>query len=143
MNSTANSLQRFIDAQDGTFDQALAEIRDGSKRSHWMWFIFPQIAGLGQSPTSRFYAIHSLEEARAYVAHPILGARLRESVEALLGWAGKRDAVSIFGTVDAMKLRSSLTLFAAAARDEPLFARALAAFYDSADPRTLELLRGS
>ena len=134
------SLQRFVDAQDGIFDAALSELRNGSRRSHWMWFIFPQIAGLGQSPTSRHYAIRSLEEASAYLDHPLLGGRLRESVEALLGWVGKRDAVAIFGPLDAMKLRSSLTLFHAAGPVEPAFSRALDAFFDSPDPETVRLL---
>lgn len=143
MESTPPSfdLQRFLDAQHGVFEQALAEIRAGSKRSHWMWFIFPQIAGLGQSSTSRLYAIRSIEEARDYLRHPILGSRLRESVEALLDWSGKRDAASIFGSVDAMKLRSSLTLFSAADPGEPLFSRALSAFFESRDPLTLHLMR--
>jgi uncharacterized protein (DUF1810 family) len=133
-------LQRFVKAQEGVFDTALSELRDGAKRSHWIWFVFPQIAGLGHSPMSRHYAIHSLEEARAYLDHPMLGPRLRQSVEALLAWAGKRNATAIFGAVDAMKLRSSLTLFAAAAPDDPLFEQALTAFVDSPDPATLRLL---
>lgn len=143
MSSTADpfDLQRFVDAQDGLFDQALAELHAGSKRSHWMWFVFPQIAGLGQSPMSRLYAIRSPDEAKAYLDHPLLGRRLKQSVRAVLGWAGDRDAVSIFGPVDAMKLRSSLTLFDAAAADEPLFAEALDCFFGSADGETLRLLR--
>lgn len=135
-------LDRFVLAQLGTFDTALAELRAGRKQSHWIWFVFPQLAGLGRSPNSLFYGIHSLDEARAYLAHPVLGARLREAVEALLGWAGRRDAESILGPVDAMKLRSSLTLFAAAS-GEPLFARALDAFFPQGpDPVTEQMLTG-
>jgi uncharacterized protein (DUF1810 family) len=133
-------LQRFVDAQQSVFDSALSELREGAKRSHWMWFIFPQIAGLGHSPTSRRFAIRSLDEARAYLQHPLLGTRLRQAVEGLLAWAARRDALSIFGPVDALKLRSSLTLFAAAAPGERLFEDALSAFFDFADPETLRLL---
>jgi uncharacterized protein (DUF1810 family) len=140
LTSDPFELEKFIDAQDGVFDTALAELRSGAKHSHWMWFVFPQLAGLGHSPMSRRYAIRSLEEARAYAAHPLLGSRLRQSVKALLGWAGKRQAGAIFGPVDAIKLRSSLTLFAAAVPDEPLFEQALRAFYDSPDPLTAQLL---
>ncbi len=133
-------LERFVEAQAETFDEALSELRDGAKRSHWMWFVFPQIAGLGQSAMSRRYAIRSLAEAKAYLEHPLLGARLRQSVAAILAWAGKRDAVAILGSIDAMKLHSSLTLFAAAAPDEERFAQALAAFFGSSDSATIGLL---
>ena len=133
-------LQRFIDAQDGVYETALAELRAGSKQSHWMWFVFPQLAGLGRSPTALFYAIASLDEARAYIEHPLLGARLRECVGALLPWARKRAAEQILGPIDALKLRSSLTLFDRIA-PEDIFARALDAFFnDRRDGRTLELL---
>lgn len=132
-------LKRFVEAQEGVFDTALSELRDGAKRSHWMWFIFPQIAGLGHSPMSQRYAIRSLDEARAYLEHPMLGPRIRECVEALLVWPGRRDATAILGPVDAMKLRSSLTLFATAAPDD-VFERALTAFFGSPDPATLRLL---
>jgi uncharacterized protein (DUF1810 family) len=142
LNSDPFELQRFVDAQQGAFDAALSEIRNGAKRSHWMWFVFPQIAGLGLSAMSRRYAIRSLEEARAYLRHPLLGPRLNQSIEAILAWAGKREAVAVLGSVDAMKLRSSLTLFQAAAPDETLFGRALAAFFGSPDPDTLRLLDG-
>jgi uncharacterized protein (DUF1810 family) len=135
-------LQRFVDAQDGIFDQALAELKAGAKRGHWMWFVFPQIAGLGLSAISRNYAIRSLGEAQAYLEHPLLGQRLRQSVEAVVGWAGKRDSAAIFGPTDSAKYRSSLTLFNAAAPDEMLFERALDAFFDSPDPETLRLLHG-
>jgi uncharacterized protein (DUF1810 family) len=137
------NLQRFVDAQEGTFDTALAEIREGAKHSHWMWFVFPQLAALGRSPTAKYYGIASLDEASAYLGHPLLGPRLRECVSALLPWAGKRSAEEIFGSVDAMKLRSSLTLFD---RAEPraLFAEAIAAlFRDNPDELTLALLNGA
>jgi uncharacterized protein (DUF1810 family) len=135
------SLARFLDAQRDTYETALAELRAGDKRSHWMWFVFPQIAGLGQSPTARFYAIRDLHEARAYLAHPLLGTRLADSIDAMLGWAGKRSAETILGGIDAMKLRSSCTLFEAAGGDAR-FGQCLAAFYaDQRDAATLALLR--
>jgi uncharacterized protein (DUF1810 family) len=136
------NLQRFIDAQDGVFESALDELRDGCKRSHWMWFVFPQLAGLGRTPTAQYFSIGTIEEARAYLAHPRLGHRLCQSVEVLLPWAGQRSAERIFGPIDAMKLRSSLTLFD---RIEPssIFHQALAAFYGGKpDARTLALLNG-
>ncbi len=133
-------LQRFVDAQDKVFEVALAELRAGSKRSHWMWFIFPQIEGLGQTATSRHFAIRSINEAQAYLEHPLLGERLRQSVEAALPWAGRRSAEEIFGPVDAMKLRSSLTLFDEVAPNTN-FASALSGFFDGKrDDRTLALL---
>ena len=111
----ADPLERFLAAQDrtGTYERALAELRAGRKSSHWMWFVFPQLAGLGESEMSRRYAIASLEEAREYLAHPVLGARLRECVEALLAAPGAAE--EILGPVDALKLRSSMTLFLRAA----------------------------
>ena len=123
-------LQRFVAAQDagGTYDHAAAELRAGRKTSHWMWFIFPQIAGLGYSPASRTYAITSLDEARAYLAHPVLGARLIDCAAILTGLAG-RTAEQIFGEVDAMKLRSSITLFMHAARREPVFRQVLDQYF--------------
>jgi uncharacterized protein (DUF1810 family) len=133
-------LQRFINAQDGVYEIALAELRAGSKKSHWMWFVFPQLAGLGRSPTALFYAIASPDEASAYLEHPLLGARLRACVDALLPWAGKRAPEQILGFIDAMKLHSSLTLFDRAAPNDA-FARALDSFFaGQRDPRTLELL---
>lgn len=109
-------LQRFVDAQNGekSFNRALRELRAGRKTTHWMWFVFPQLAGLGRSEMSRRYAISSLEEARAYLAHPLLGPRLVECAQALLGHQGK-TAEEILGEIDAIKLRSSMTLFARAA----------------------------
>jgi len=134
------NLERFVDAQKGVYDQVLRELRMGRKQSHWMWFVFPQIAGLGQSPTSVFYAISSLDEAKAYLAHPILGARLRESADAVLAAEG-RSARQIFGPIDEMKFRSSMTLFMKAAPDEPLFGECLRMFFGgAADPATLEKL---
>jgi uncharacterized protein (DUF1810 family) len=133
------NLQRFVDAQHGVIGTALAELRAGAKRSHWMWFVFPQLAGLGHSPTARFYAIASPEEARAYLDHPLLGSLLRECVDALAPWAGTRSAEQIFGPIDAMKLRSSLTLFD---RIEPgaSFEQALVNFFGGdRDQRTLAL----
>ena len=110
-------LERFVAAQDqgGTYQRAVAELRAGAKASHWMWFVFPQVAGLGMSAMSREYAISSVAEARAYLAHPVLGPRLRECAQIVAGTAG-RSAQQVFGPVDAMKLRSSMTLFAAAAK---------------------------
>jgi len=105
-------LQRFIDAQeDGVFTQAIAELRRGRKESHWMWFVFPQLAGLGRSPTAEHYALASIDEARAYLEHPLLGPRLRECVEAILPSSGRLTPEEIFGPIDALKLKSSLTLF--------------------------------
>ena len=124
-------LQRFTAAQDagGTYDHATAELRSGRKTSHWMWFIFPQVAGLGYSPASRTYAITSLAEARAYLAHPVLGARLIECAEILTHVPG-RSAEQIFGEVDALKLRSCVTLFRHAAPGEPVFRQVLDQYFD-------------
>ena len=123
-------LQRFVAAQDagGTYDHAVAELRAGRKTSHWMWFIFPQIAGLGYSSASRMYAITSQEEARAYLAHPVLGARLIECATILTGLTG-RTAEQVFGEVDALKLRSSITLFMHAAPGESVFRRVLDQYF--------------
>ena len=133
-----HDLQRFVTAQDegGTYDQALAELRAGRKTSHWMWFVFPQVAGLGQSPTSRHFAVRSLDEARAYLAHPVLGARLRECAQALLDGGGT-DARAVLGGIDALKLRSSMTLFARAAPEEERFQAVLDRFFGGEpDPET-------
>jgi uncharacterized protein (DUF1810 family) len=135
-------LSRFHEAQAAAWPAALAELRAGRKQSHWMWFIFPQIAGLGTSPTAVHYALGGADEARAYLADPVLGARLREGVAAMLAHRGA-SAEAILGGIDALKFRSSLTLFEAVADDAALFAEALDAFYDGArDERTLALLRG-
>ena len=135
-------LQRFVEAQAKTVEVALAELRAGRKHSHWIWFIFPQLTGMGRSPTTQFYGIRSLREARAFLAHPILGNRYRQCVEAILGWSGRKDAAEILGDVDAMKLRSSLTLFENASGD-PLFRQALEAFYDGPDLATVLILKRS
>ena len=138
-------LARFVAAQDagGTYRAALAELRDGRKRTHWMWFVLPQVAGLGNSDTARRYAVSGLEEARAYLAHPVLGPRLLECVQALadLDAARAPDARTVLGDVDAAKLRSSLTLFARADPQEQLFAAVLQRYFGGeADPATLARL---
>jgi len=134
-------LQRFVDAQKRNYDDALAELKAGRKTSHWMWYVFPQIAGLGFSAMAQTYAIGSLAEAKAYLSHPVLGPRLRECVAAVNAVTG-RTAHEIFGSPDDVKFRSSLTLFAAAAPEEPLFGQALAAYFGGEpDPRTLEALK--
>ncbi|GAA4286551.1 DUF1810 domain-containing protein [Georgenia daeguensis] len=135
-------LQRFVTAQDdgGTYDRALTELRRGRKTSHWMWFVLPQIAGLGNSPMARAYAVSSLDEARAYLGHPVLGPRLRECAEVVAA-SGAASAGELLGGVDAVKLRSSMTLFARADPGEPAFRRVLERYYDGLeDERTLELL---
>jgi uncharacterized protein (DUF1810 family) len=132
-------LDRFVQAQEGVYPRALGELRAGCKQSHWMWFIFPQLAALGRSGTARFYGLANLDEATAYLQHPLLGPRLRECTCATLALEN-RTAVAIFGQVDALKFRSCLTLFARAAGEDQLFSRALARYYGDEDPRTLELL---
>jgi uncharacterized protein (DUF1810 family) len=133
-------LDRFTTAQDRAYDEVLAELRAGRKASHWMWFIFPQLKELGRSETSRYYRIGGLEEARAYLAHPVLGARLRECTGLVNGHAGM-PIDGILGHVDALKFRSSMTLFATAAPGEELFTKALETFYGGEpDQATLELL---
>lgn len=136
------NLQRFVDAQEGVIDVALAELSAGTKQSHWMWFIFPQLAELGRSPTAKFYGIASFEEAKAYFDHPLLGTRLRNCVETLLPWAGRRTAVEIMGEIDAVKLRSSLTLFDRAAPGGPFVTGINLFFEGERDERTLALLNG-
>ncbi len=133
-------LDRFVAAQADLYDHVLAELRRGRKTGHWMWFVFPQIAGLGRSPTSRHYAITSLDEAREYLAHPVLGPRLRECASIVAATQG-RTADDIFGDIDATKLRSSMTLFHRADPDEPVFREVLDRFFGGRpDPRTDELL---
>jgi uncharacterized protein (DUF1810 family) len=129
-----------VTAQESVYDEVLEELRSGRKTSHWMWFIFPQIAGLGHSPMSERYAIRSLAEAHAYLAHPLLGARLRECAGLVLEITG-RTAEEIFGPIDARKLRSCMTLFHRAAPEEPVFRDVLDRFAGSADPRTDALLQ--
>ena len=134
-------LDRFVTAQTGVYEDALAELRHGHKDTHWMWFVFPQIAGLGSSPTSRTFAIASLDEARAYLAHPLLGERLRECAQVLLATDG-RSAEAILGPIDAQKLRSSMTLFHRAAPSEPAFGRVLERYFGGvSDPLTDDRLR--
>ncbi len=133
-------LQRFLEAQAASYHQAFAELRAGRKRTHWVWYILPQIHGLGSSPMSVRYAIRSRAEARAYLEHPILGARLRQCVAAVNAPEGI-SAVEIFGTVDAAKFRSCCTLFAEVAGPEPVFAEALNRYFaGQPDPATLAIL---
>jgi len=142
----AAGLERFVEAQREVWTQALAELRAGRKRSHWMWFIFPQVAGLGHSETARFYAIDGIAEARAYLAQPLLGQRLADASAALLAHAGRIDAEALLGGIDAVKLWSSMTLFEAAADGEGRapFSAVLDAFYAGArDPATLQRLAPS
>jgi uncharacterized protein (DUF1810 family) len=137
---TSHDLDRFVRAQERTYATALAEIRSGRKRSHWMWYVFPQIAGLGDSEMSRRYAIGSTAEARAYLAHPLLGPRLTECFEAALSVEG-RTAHEIFGSPDDLKFRSCATLFARVASPGSVFQRALDKYFGGkGDSRTLELL---
>jgi uncharacterized protein (DUF1810 family) len=134
-------LQRFVDAQDrgGTYDSAAEELRRGRKTTHWMWFVFPQIAGLGRSEMARRYAITSLDEAKAYLAHPVLGPRLVGCARILVDTDG--SAEKVMGSVDAQKLRSSMTLFLAASPDEPLFQQVLDRYFEGqADPATVARL---
>jgi len=134
-------LARFVDAQSPVLASVRAELVAGAKRSHWMWFVFPQHRALGRSATALHYGIGSLDEARAYVRHPVLGSRLRECCGLLLAAPASRSAHAIFGSPDELKLRSSMTLFATAVPDEPLFARVLDRFYGGRpDVRTLALL---
>jgi uncharacterized protein (DUF1810 family) len=136
-------LERFVKAQEGMYHRALAELRMGRKESHWMWFIFPQVAGLGSSSTARFYAIKSRQEAQAYLGHPVLGPRLLECSRALLRRQGK-SASEIFGYPDDLKLRSSMTLFDSVSESDSVFARVLAQYYEGQpDDRTLELLKSN
>ncbi|WP_308498704.1 DUF1810 domain-containing protein [uncultured Anaerobiospirillum sp.] len=135
------NLERFVEAQKSEYDVALSEIREGCKRSHWIWFVFPQMASLGFSYNARFYGISCLDEARAYLAHPILGKRLRQITEALLMHKGK-DVLSIFGAIDTLKVCSCMTLFDAVSPDD-VFRQVLKTFYeDKRDAQTLALVRG-
>ena len=140
MREDAFDLARFVKAQAGIYEQALAEIRSGRKRSHWMWFIFPQFAGLGHSPMAQRYAIGSIAEARAYLADPVLGTRYRECVASLQALPAT-TAERVFGGIDAIKLKSSLTLFDEA-NHEPLFSEAIGRWFEGQrDEATLRLLR--
>ena len=135
-------LQRFVDAQAGVYDQALAELRAGRKQTHWMWFIFPQLAGLGSSPMAQRYGISGVDEARAYLDHPVLGPRYRTGVTAVNLTEG-RSAHDIFGSPDDVKFHSSLTLFLLAEPGQPAFQRALNTYFGGRlDSRTVEILDG-
>ena len=136
----AYDLDRFVQAQADSYDRALSEIRDGYKRTHWMWYVFPQVEGLGSSPTARRYAIRSLEEAEAYLRHPVLGPRLVECAEAALAVPGN-SARDVFGSPDDWKLRSSATLFALVSPPDSVFERLLAKYFQGQqDEATLRLL---
>jgi len=138
----ADDLDRFLTAQQGVYAGVLDELRRGRKTGHWIWFIFPQVAGLGRSDVSRYYSVADLDEARAYLGHAVLGARLRECTAIVLSTA-ERSAVDIFGSLDAMKFRSSMTLFHRASPDEPLFSDVLLRFFDGvADAATDARLAG-
>ncbi|MBO5567719.1 MAG: DUF1810 domain-containing protein [Clostridia bacterium] len=138
----ASDLSRFVKAQQYDYDQALREIRSGRKRSHWMWYIFPQIQGLGFSSTAQYYAIRDLQEAKDYLAHPVLGPRLREISSALLSLEGL-SAHEIFGFPDDLKLRSCMTLFRLADLEDSLFEQVLEKYYDGIpDSKTVDIVRG-
>ena len=140
ISSKQDDLERFVAAQQDIYRTALAELRAGRKRSHWMWFVFPQLAGLGHSPTARYYAIAGLEEARRYLEHPVLGARLRECTAAMLALEGQ-SAHEVLGYPDDLKFRSCMTLFAQVAEPDSAFERALERYFDGeADQLTLQLL---
>ena len=137
------ALLRYVEAQENTYAVALRELQAGRKRSHWMWFIFPQLRGLGKSDMAYRYGVAGLEEAKAYLRHPVLGARLRECCAALLAHKGRRIE-DILGELDAMKLRSSMTLFALASDDGALFRAVLEAFFDGrADRRTIDMIENN
>ncbi|WP_299984272.1 DUF1810 domain-containing protein [uncultured Pontibacter sp.] len=141
--STENipSLARFLDAQASSYEQALTEIKNGRKRSHWMWFIFPQLQGLGYSETARYYAIKDQEEAQLYLQHPVLGQRLVEISKAMFALEGK-TANQVLGSPDDLKLRSSMTLFAAVPGADPVFKAVLDKYYSGKeDEKTLQLLK--
>jgi uncharacterized protein (DUF1810 family) len=134
-------LERFVEAQSGVHERALSELRGGRKRSHWMWFVFPQLAGLGHSGMAQRYGVSGLDEARAYLGHPVLGARLLECAQALAALDAELSASEIFGSPDDLKLRSSLTLFAHAAGPGSIFERLLAKYFGGqSDDRTLAML---
>ncbi|QRM57534.1 DUF1810 domain-containing protein [Sinorhizobium sp. BG8] len=142
MSPPVHDLSRFHDAQAHVFQQALSELQAGRKQTHWMWFVFPQMAGLGLSPTAQHYAIRSAGEARAYLEDPELGRRLEQCILAMLS-IPEKSAYEILGSPDDRKLRSSLTLFASVADDPSLFLKALSRFYEGKpDPRTLAILEG-
>src|SRR5580765_732969 len=135
-NSSSDSynLERFVIAQDSIYRRVLSELQAGTKMGHWMWFIFPQVRGLGRSPTSIEYAISSRDEAQAYLQHPVLGPRLKECTQLVLNVNG-RSATDIFGTPDDIKFRSSMTLFAQVSRDDDIFHRALQKYFEGVPDR--------
>lgn len=135
----SEELRRFEDAQNGVYTSALAEIRSGRKRGHWMWFIFPQIYGLGSSDMARYYAIRNKAEAVDYLQHPLLGRRLVEISEELLK-LGTNNAEEVFGTIDALKLRSCMTLFSLLEETNPVFGKVIDKFFDGPDDKTVGLL---
>lgn len=138
--SNQNDLQRFIAAQESKYESALKEIRQGKKQTHWMWFVFPQIQGLSLSDTAKFYAIHNIEEAAAFINHPVLGSRLIAICKELL-LLGNNNAFSILGSPDDMKLKSSMTLFGALQNPDPVFQQVLDKFYGGAkDKKTLRII---
>lgn len=140
MNTNVHDLARFVAAQEGTWEQARSELQRGRKTSHWMWFVLPQLRGLGHSAMAQRYGIVGLDEARAYLAHPVLGARLREAAHIIAG-SPTATAEQLMGGIDALKLRSSMTLFDAAAPEDPTFRAVLDRYFSGQpDPRTLELL---
>jgi uncharacterized protein (DUF1810 family) len=135
-----NNLKRFLDAQQADYETALAEIKNGRKQSHWMWYIFPQMQGLGSTETSKFFAIKSIEEAQEFLEHPVLGSRLLEISNALLNLK-ENNATAIFGSPDDMKLRSSMTLFAEADHAEQVFQKVLDKFFNGKrDNKTLQII---
>lgn len=141
MSAATGGLERFVEAQASVFDDACAELQAGAKRSHWMWFVFPQLRGLGRTSTAQFYGIESAAEADAYWRHPVLGPRLRSCVGLVLATPHGKTANSIFGSPDDLKLRSCLTLFLHVAPEEPCFAAALGRFYGGEpDQRTLDII---
>ena len=143
MSASADDLERFIEAQAPVFDAVRAELQAGAKRTHWMWFVFPQLRGLGRTSIAQFYGIESAAEALRYWRHPVLGPRLQACVGIVLAAPHGKSAHDIFGSPDDLKFRSCLTLFERVAPEEPLFAAALVRFYGAqADPRTVDLLTG-
>ena len=140
MNNNSKDLHRFIEAQKNVYEDVIRELKNGRKKTHWMWFIFPQITGLGRSSTATYYALQNADESQAYLAHPILGARLLECTEIVLTHKGL-SALAIFGDIDVMKLRSSLTLFVHIAGPVSVFQQALDKYFDGErDTRTLDIL---
>ncbi|MGA2491025.1 MAG: DUF1810 domain-containing protein [Anaerolineales bacterium] len=140
-NNDPYDLSRFLRAQETIYESVLAELGNGRKQSHWMWFIFPQIEGLGYSSTSKYYSIKSMEEAREYLKHPLLGPRLLKCAETVLAIKGK-NALEIFGSPDDMKLGSSMTLFACATESETVFVRVLEKYFDGKPDKKTQILLG-